>query len=127
MSAHMSARSEGSGATEHSLLSDAINTKILCATWSLPSMALPISRQCLLASGRRPPLLPVRVYYSVYRVRATVGTYCALDPGFLEMGSICLKAEGVALLILSQFHRIFKNGDREGVRANPLNPIWIRH
>ena len=60
-------------------------------------------------------------------MRATVGTCCALDPGFLEMGSICLKAEGVALLILSQFHRIFKNGDREGVRANSSNGRHYAH
>ena len=62
MSAHMSARSIRSGAFVHSLLNDAINTKILCAAWSFPSMTLPISRQCLLATGRRPPFNTVAYY-----------------------------------------------------------------
>ena len=37
---------------------------------------------------------------------------------------------GFALLILSHFHRIFENvggGGREGVKAKPLDPFWIRH
>ena len=58
--------------------------------------------------------------------------YTGADPGFLEMGFICIKVYGLAMLILSHFssisheneiiwshwyhfHRIFKNGDREGV------------
>ena len=74
-------------------------------------------------------------------------TLAGADPGFLERGLIYIKVRGFALLILSHlpkylmkmkyfgltetklfhFHSIFKNGGGEGVRANPLTPLWIRH
>ena len=48
------------------------------------------------------------------------------DPGSLERGLINIKVWGsLTETNLFHFHRIFKTG--EGVRANPLNPLWTRH
>ena len=74
-----------------------------------------------------------------------------MGPGFLERGFICIKVWGFALMIRFDFISFFSNtpwkwnnlvsprpnyfifigfmktGRGKGVRANPLNPLWIRH
>ena len=67
------------------------------------------------------------------------------DPCFLVRGVICtmykcvrvrliflkypmkMKKFGLSETKLFHFHRIFKNREREGFQATPLNPLWIRH